>query len=112
MIKHHNKQDTTLSGRLCILCREQKKVRACSEVVVATSICAGLFQLLLVDSQVPDVPEEQIITIISQQEQSLQKCVAKRCENTKKWLLQKNSTVLLRVIHTDLLTLTATRKML
>lgn len=110
MIKHHNK-DTTLSGRLCILCREQKKVRACSEVVVATSICAGLFQLLLVDSQVPDVPEEQIITIISQ-EQSLQKCVAKRCENTKKWLLQKNSTVLLRVIHTDLLTLTATRKML
>lgn len=89
MIKHHNKQDTTLSGRLCILCREQKKVCACSEVVVANSICAGLFQLLLVDSQVPDVPEEQIITIISQQEQSLQKCVAKRCENTENGCYKK-----------------------
>lgn len=78
------RQDSTLSGRLCILCREQKKVHACSEVVVANSICAGLFQLLLVDSQVPDMPEEKIITIISQQEQSSQECAAERCENTKK----------------------------
>lgn len=112
------RQDTTLSERLCVLCRERKKDCACSKQTVVNTVCPTVLEaefshLLLVGCQVPGSATGGGRSRGSTPRTKLSGNVlpgkAKPTKMTKQ-LLQKPNTVSFRVIHTDRLILTVTEK--